>query len=144
MSNFSRATLARVGRFLGGEEHARPIAKLSEWSGVSPKSIRNWMLSPDDPQYRQMPPLAKRMLALLAYFSMTGQLTKQRLADIQALEKVMEDEKVFQITGRRISHVLAKANEFSAEAPLSEEEIASDEITAEELGADRDEQKNRD
>jgi hypothetical protein len=87
------------------------------------------MLAPDDPQYRQMPALAKRMLALLAYFSMTGQLTKQLLADIQALEKVMEDEKKYQVTARRVGNVIAKVNEeFTESYGLEQAKRSSNDI----------------
>jgi hypothetical protein len=124
MANFSKATVARIGRFLGGDVTARPIPALSDWLGVPRKSIRNWLLPPDDPQYRKMPPIAKRMLALLAYFSMTGQLTKQLLADIQALEATMEDEKAFQVTARRVSRVLAKSSKQSAETAPDQQATA--------------------
>jgi hypothetical protein len=131
MSNFSKATIARIGRFLGGEQEVRPVANLSEWLGVPRKSIRNWMLPPDDPQHREMSPVAKRMLVLLAYFSMTGQLTKQRLADIQALERAMDDEKTFQTIARHISHVIAKANERAAPSSVPDQkDIQSDKVDA--------------
>jgi hypothetical protein len=122
MPNFSKATVTRVGRLLGNS--GKPIATLSEWSAVPPKSIRNWMLSSEDPQYRKMPSVAKRMLTLLAYFSMTGQLTKQLLADIKVLEKAMEDEKAFQVTARRVSRVIAKANEEPVEAAPAQDATA--------------------
>ncbi len=39
-----------------------------------------------------MPPSAKRMIAVLAYFSAAGLLTDKRMEEIIALEKIFENE----------------------------------------------------
>jgi hypothetical protein len=91
------------------------MSSLIRWSRIPRKSLYNWALAPDDPQYRTMPPVAKRLLALLGYFALTGQLTKERLADIEALEAAMEDENTFNETARRVSRILGIAKERSAE-----------------------------
>jgi len=54
-----------------------------------------------------MPPMAKRFIAVLAYFAISGQLTPQRLGDLEALERALEDEETFQAMARSIGRVLA-------------------------------------
>jgi hypothetical protein len=107
MANLTKATLTRVGRMLGGAEGATPLAKLVAWSRIPRKTLYNWTLTADDPQYRTMSPMAKRMVVLLAYFAMCGQLTSQRLNDIEALEAMLDDELTFQKAARRLNRLLA-------------------------------------
>jgi hypothetical protein len=107
MANLSKATLTRVGRMLGGEDGAAPLAKLVSWSRIPRKTLYNWTLLADDPQYRTMSPMAKRLVVVLAYFAMCGQLTSQRLGDIESLEAALDDTQKFQKAARRVSRVLA-------------------------------------
>src|ERR1700730_2961653 len=107
MANFSKATLTRVGRMLGGEDGATPLARLVAWSGIPRKTLYNWTLAADDPQYRRMSPMAKRLVAMLAYFAMCGQLTSQRLGDVETLEAALDDEQTFQKAARLLNRVLA-------------------------------------
>jgi hypothetical protein len=112
MANFSRMTLARIGRLVNHDrspEGSKPpvdIARLAEWSGVGRKAIYNWTLPEDDAQYRAMPPVVKRVFAMIAYFGLLGQLDDQRLKDIQALEAALEDDAQFARLARRVSLVL--------------------------------------
>lgn len=124
MANFSKGALLRIGRMLDGGSKRTPLTNLMAWSRVPRKSIYNWTLAPEDPQYRTMPPIAKRMVALLAYFALTGQLTQQRLADIEALEAALENEEGLQKLARRVSRVLASGIDRAAapEAALPEDE----------------------
>jgi len=51
--------------------------------------------------------MAKRLVAVLAYFAMCGQLTSQRLGDVETLEAALDDEQTFQKAVRRLNRVLA-------------------------------------
>jgi hypothetical protein len=120
MPNLSKPTLTRVGRMLGAEDGAAPLARLVAWSRIPRKTLYNWTLSDEDPQYRTMPPMAKRLVAILAYFAMSGQLTAQRLRDVEALEVALQDEQTLQKAARRISRVLAGLNLLPPTAPTAE------------------------
>ena len=106
MANYSKQTLIRVGRLLNGNETSGHLARLAEWTGFGRKAIRNWTQPEDDAQFRVMPPAAKRVVALLAYFGMVGLLNEQRLKDIQALEALLDKEGQFQKITLRFSRIL--------------------------------------
>jgi hypothetical protein len=123
MANFSRMTLARVGRLLNtdrlpeGSKPAADVAALAEWTGVGRKAIYNWTLPENDAQYRAMPAVAKRVIAMVAYFGMLGQLGEDRLKDIQALEAALEDDVRFARVAERVGAVLREGEP----APASQE-----------------------
>jgi hypothetical protein len=125
MPNFSKSSLTRVGRTLGVEDGGAPLARLVAWSRIPRKTLYNWTLSAEDPQYRTMPPMAKRLVAILAYFAMSGQLTPHRLRDIEALEMALEDEQTLQKLARRMSRVLAGLNLLPASKAASGPEPAN-------------------
>ena len=112
MSNFPRQVLVQVGRILqqdgvaGSNKPVDHLAKLSDWTGVGRKALYNWTLPEDHAQYRAMPASTKRLVAMMAYFGMTGQLNDQRLKDIEALEAAMADQAQFAKIARRVSMVL--------------------------------------
>ncbi len=136
MANFSKQTLSRVGRLLNfgkkpGEKTPTDMAKLAEWTGVGRKALYNWTLPDDHAQYRAMPPLAKRLVTLLAYFAMTGQLNNARLKDMENLELALNDDVNGQKLIRRVSAILGKgapktegaeASEATAEGEANEDE----------------------
>jgi hypothetical protein len=101
MANYSRQTLMRIGRLLhaGNTGHLR---KLAEFSGFGPKAVYNWTLDETDAQYRNMPPPAKRMVAMLTYFGAAGLLNEERLKDVVALEAALEHEQEAQAVLRRL------------------------------------------
>jgi hypothetical protein len=69
--------------------------RLAECAGTTRKALRNWAADADDAQFRTMSGTAKRVIAVLAYFALTGQLTRERMEDIVALERAMEDDTRF-------------------------------------------------
>ena len=133
MSNFSKLTLARVGRLLNkdakpeAEKATTDLAKLAEWTGVGRKALYNWTLPPDHAQFRAMSASAKRLIAVLAYFGIVGQLNEQRLKDIEALEAAMADEVQFNKIARRVSLILKAHAPAEAGKPAGEEVAAVDE-----------------
>jgi hypothetical protein len=106
MPNYSRQTLFRIGRLLNAKGDGAHLQRLAEWGGFSRKSLHNWTLDESDPQHRAMPPSAKRMVALLAYFGMTGMLNEQRMKDILALEALLERDEQVQALLPRVSRLL--------------------------------------
>lgn len=106
MPNYTRQTLHRVGRLLSPRGEGSHLQRLAEWGGFSRKSLRNWMLEEGDPQHRAMPPVAKRMVAMLAYFAMIGVLNEQRMRDIMALEAALERDEQIQALLPRVSRLL--------------------------------------
>ena len=102
MPNYSRQTLTRIGRLLntGNTGHLR---KLAEFAGLRPRAMSNWTVKETDPQYRKMPPSAKRAVAMLAYFGAAGLINEERMKDIVALEAALEEEQEVQEILRNIS-----------------------------------------
>jgi hypothetical protein len=116
MTNYSKQTLLRVGRLLNNNETSGHLARLAEWTGFGRKAIHNWMQPEGDAQFRAMPPAAKRVVALLAYFAMLGLLNEQRLADIRSLETLLGNEGEFQKITSRFSRILK--SQVAAEVPV--------------------------
>ncbi len=106
MPNFSRATLLRIGRLLNPGRTGGHLTRLAECAGTTRKTISNWLVDVDDPQYRTMPSGAKRVVAVLAYFAITGQLTRETMEDIVALEQAMEDENRFANISAQVSAII--------------------------------------
>lgn len=106
MSNFSGSTLLRTGRLLNPGNASGHLARLAECAGTTRKTIRNWSAEPDDPQFRAMSGTAKRAVAVLAYFALSGQLTPERMKDIIALENAMIDDTKFEKIASQISKIL--------------------------------------
>ncbi|WP_148360992.1 hypothetical protein [Acidiphilium multivorum] len=106
MSNFSRSTLLRVGRLLNPGKASGHLARLAECAGTTRKTIRNWSAETSDPQFRAMSGTAKRAVAVLAYFALTGQLTRERMEDVITLEQAMEDDRRFERLAARITQLL--------------------------------------
>ena len=111
MANYSKQTLLRVGRLLNNNETSGHLARLAEWTGFGRKAIHNWMQPEGDAQFRAMPPAAKRVVALLAYFGMLGLLNEQRLAEIRSLETLLGNEGEFQKIISRFSRILKSVAE---------------------------------
>ncbi len=116
MANYSKQTLLRVGRLLNNNKTSGHLARLAEWTGFGRKAIHNWTQPEGDAQFRVMPPAAKRVVALLAYFGMLGLLNEQRLADIRSLETLLGNEGEFQKIASRFSRVLKP--QLAANAPV--------------------------
>jgi hypothetical protein len=110
MPNFSRATLIRVGRLLNPGRTGGHLARLAECAGTTRKAISNWIVDPNDPQYRRMPTGAKRVVTLLAYFAMAGQLTRETMEDILALERALEDEDRFANIAAQVSEIIRQGD----------------------------------
>jgi hypothetical protein len=106
MTNLSRATLLRVGRLLNPGQSGGHIARLAECAGTTTKAIRNWTVDPNDGQRREMSGTAKRVVALLAYFAMTGQLTRETMEDVISLEQAMEGEDRFAHIATQVSEII--------------------------------------
>ena len=53
-----------------------------------------------------MPSGAKRIVALLAYFAITGQLTRETMEDVIALEHAMEDEERLADIAAQVSAII--------------------------------------
>jgi len=106
MPNFSRATLLRIGRLLNPGRTGGHLARLAECAGTTRKAISNWVVEVDDPQYRTMPSGAKRVVTLLAYFALTGQLTRETMEDIVVLEGALEDEGRFADIAAQVSAII--------------------------------------
>jgi len=53
-----------------------------------------------------MPSGAKRVVTVLAYFALTGQLTRETMEDIVALEQAMEDEDRFADISAQVSAII--------------------------------------
>jgi len=125
MANYSPKALSRVGRLLNGNEAKGHLARLADCMGVGRKAVHNWTRPEDDAQYRAMPPIAKRSVAILAYFAMTGALTEERMKDIVALQEAMEesDERFQRIAGRlRRMVAVADGEEPGSAKPAAGEE----------------------
>ena len=138
MANFSKAVLVRVGRMLnsGGAEDPAPLAKLAAAGAFGRKAVYNWTVAESDAQHRAMPPLAKRMVATLAYFSAVGLLNDKRLDEIAALEQALEDEAAANAILRRMKRVLGtgKPPKTPAKAKVDE---AEDEYELTDEGAEQ-------
>lgn len=106
MPNFSRATLLRIGRLLNPGRTGGHLTRLAECAGTTRKTISNWLVDVGDPQYRTMPSGAKRVVTVLAYFALTGQLTRETMEDIVALEQAMEDEDRFVDISAQVSAII--------------------------------------
>jgi hypothetical protein len=108
MANYTKATLTRVGRLMStGEANEPPaLVKLAKSGAFGRKAIYNWSLPETDPQHRKMPRIAKRMIAMLAYFSAAGLLTDKRLEEIMALEATFENEKETNVLLRRMKRLI--------------------------------------
>ncbi len=108
MPNFSKDTLIRVGRLMstGEESDPPPLRKLANSGAFGRKAIYNWSLPESDPQYRKMPAAAKRMVAMLAYFSAAGLLTDKRMEEIISLETTFENETESHTLLRRLKRVM--------------------------------------
>jgi len=102
MPNYSKQTLARIGRLLNPGK-AGHLKKLAEFGGLRRKAMYNWTVAATDPQYREMPDTAKRMVAMLAYFGAAGLLNERRLEEIKALEAALEQEHETQALLRRMA-----------------------------------------
>ena len=116
VANYSKQTLLRVGRLLNSNETSGDLARLAEWTGFGRKAIHNWTQPEADAQFRVMPPAAKRVVALLAYFGMLGLLNEQRLTDIRSLEALLDSEADFQKITARFSRILK--TQLAAEEPI--------------------------
>ncbi len=81
--------------------------RLAECAGTTRKAIRNWSAAPDDPQYRAMSGTAKRVVAVLAYFALTGQLNRERMSAIISLETAMEGEEHFERLADQMTALIA-------------------------------------
>jgi hypothetical protein len=125
VANYSKQTLIRVGRLLNGNETSGHLARLAEWTGFGRKAIHNWTQPEDVAQFRVMPPAAKRVVVLLAYFGMVGLLNEQRLKDIQALEAFLDKEGQFQKITLRFSRILKTqvAVEEPSTSPVADREF---------------------
>ena len=126
MPNYSKATLARIGRLMSAGEAGDPpaLVALAKSGAFGRKAIYNWSLPETDPQHRKMPRIAKRMVAMLAYFSAAGLLNARRLEDIVALEALFEDEKDSAVILRRFKRVIA-ANTKPAAGKAAPQEAAA-------------------
>lgn len=108
MPNFSGSALLRIGRLLNPGNASGHLTRLSECAGTTRKTIRNWSAEPNDPQFRAMSGTAKRLVAVLAYFALAGQLTAERMNDIIALENAMLDDTEFEKIASKISKIIAR------------------------------------
>lgn len=135
MANYSKTTLLRIGRLMNSGESgdAPPLVKLAKFGGFGRKALYNWSLPETDPQHRRMPRVAKRMIAVLAYFSAAGLLTDERLDDIVALQNILENETETSALLRGLRRAIGKSGKAAARAaqpsdgPAEEEPDADDE-----------------
>ena len=116
MANYTKATLSRVGKMMNAGEPTDPpaLVKLAKSGAFGRKAIYNWTLPDSDPQHRRMPRIAKRMVAMLAYFSAAGLLNDKRLEDIMALETTFENEKETAMLLRRMKRTIGVKGSASA------------------------------
>ncbi len=110
MPNFSKATLLRIARQIQTEETADspPLAKLATFGAFGRKAMYNWTLPETDPQHRAMPPIAKRMVAMLAYLSGAGLLNDKRMDEILALQQSFETGTEGAVALRRLNRRTAR------------------------------------
>lgn len=136
MPNYSKVTLARIGRLMNSGEPTDPppLAKLAKSGAFGRKAIYNWSLPETDPQHREMPPIAKRLIAMLAYFSAAGLLNDKRMEEIIALETTFENEKDTNVILRRIKRVIGGGKTAKAEGTEEKQPAAAE--TAESEGDD--------
>ena len=123
MPNYSKQTLRRVGRLLNTDNTGH-LRKLAEFSGLRPKTMSNWTVEETDPQHRRMPPSAKRMIAMLAYFGAAGLINEERMKDIKALEAALEEEQDVQKLLRRI-RMIGQLRPSAPSEPASDEPEAT-------------------
>ena len=128
MANYTKATLARIGRMMNAGEanDPPPLVKLAKSGAFGRKAIYNWSLPEADPQHRKMPRIAKRMIAMLAYFSAAGLLTDKRLEEIMALEATFENEKETNVLLRRMKRLVGGGKAAKAKAAAGEAGAATE------------------
>ena len=116
LANFSEATLLRVGRLLNPGKSGGHLTRLAHCMGTTRKNIRNWSAEPEDSQFRAMSGTAKRVVSVLAYFAVAGQLSEERMAEIIALEEAMSNDERFERLTAQITKLIEKeAHDAEAE-----------------------------
>ncbi len=115
MPNFPEAALVRVGQLLNPGRPTGHLARLAECAGTTRKAIQNWSAEPDEKQFRAMSGTAKRCIALLAYFAMTGKLTREVMEDVIALQEALEDEARFADIAARVSQIIREYDDGEVE-----------------------------
>lgn len=111
MGNYSEATLLRVGRLLNPSKSGGHLTRLAECMGTTRKNVRNWTAGSEDAQHRTMSGTAKRLVAVLAYYALIGQLSDERMTEIIALESAMEAESRFEALAAHMAKLLKETDD---------------------------------
>lgn len=87
-----RAAIRRIATRVNGGVVRGSSAALARLMGVPTKTVRVWMLDPDDPSRRNMSKTAVRLLAVLLLLDAAGMLDDKFLGAIASMEKMLKGD----------------------------------------------------